>query len=141
MKPLQTRLNLVLERIVAEDFLKSNGLGNEIGFWIFDYPAQHEMIVRGYLKHLDEKLNKRGYRFANINVFEIIVEMLESRGLFDRACTREKQIGVDELRKNMAGPLSQAKVARFIADKIRPETLGFCFVIRHGISLAFSKRT
>lgn len=135
MKPLQNRLNLVLDRIVAEDFLKNNGLGNEVGFWIFDYPAQHEMIVRDYISHLDEKLNKRGYTFATINVFEIIVEMLESRGLFDRACAREKQVGVDELRKTMSGPLSQEKVARFIAEKIKPETLEF--VLMSGMGSAW----
>jgi Domain of unknown function (DUF1788) len=125
MKALQTRLALILERIENPRFLNNDGLGNEIGFWIFDYPAKHELIVRDYLKHLTDKLDKRGYRFCTVNLFETLVEMLASRGLLERTFAREKQVGVDAIRTTLAGPLSQKKVAEFIADKIQPENLDF----------------
>ena len=73
MKALQTRLDLILERIESPKFLKNDGLGNEIGFWVFDYPAKYELIVREHLKHVDEKLNKRGYRFVHLNIFEVFL--------------------------------------------------------------------
>lgn len=50
MKALQTRLDLILERIESPKFLKNDGLGNEIGFWVFDYPAKYELLVREHLK-------------------------------------------------------------------------------------------
>ncbi|KPE59830.1 cytoplasmic protein, partial [Salmonella enterica subsp. enterica serovar Typhimurium] len=34
---LEYRLSQVQSRISEERFLKNNGSGNEIGFWIFDY--------------------------------------------------------------------------------------------------------
>jgi hypothetical protein len=37
-RSLEERLNHILPRITSRDFLDSKGLGNEIGFWIFDYP-------------------------------------------------------------------------------------------------------
>jgi hypothetical protein len=37
------RLNQILPRVTSRDFLESKGLGNEIGFWIFDYPANREL--------------------------------------------------------------------------------------------------
>ncbi|MDO9049822.1 MAG: hypothetical protein Q7U66_19085 [Methylobacter sp.] len=46
MKALQSRLDLILERIENPRFLNNDGLGNEIGFWIFDYPAKQELVVR-----------------------------------------------------------------------------------------------
>ena len=46
---LEERLNQILPRITSRDFLESKGLGNEIGFWIFDYPPDREMDVRGFL--------------------------------------------------------------------------------------------
>lgn len=125
MKALQSRLNLILERIESPKFLKSDGLGNEIGFWVFDYPAKFELIVRDHLKHVDEKLSKRGYRFVHLNIFEVLIEMLEERGLFDRACQREIEVGVDGLRKTLSGPLSQEKVAKYIAEKCRSSELEF----------------
>jgi len=125
MKALQSRLDLILERIENPRFLNNDGLGNEIGFWIFDYPAKHELVVRDYLKHLADKLGKRGYQFINVNIYETIIEMLGSRGLLERTFSREKQVGVDAIRNTLSGPLSQKKIAEFIAEKIQPETLDF----------------
>jgi hypothetical protein len=125
MKALQSRLDLILERIENPRFLNNDGLGNEIGFWIFDYPAKHELVVRDYLKHLADKLGKRGYQFINVNIYETMIEMLASRGLLERTFSREKQVGVDAIRNTLSGPLSQKKIAEFIAENIQPETLDF----------------
>ncbi|HCJ1069246.1 TPA: DUF1788 domain-containing protein [Legionella pneumophila] len=135
MRSLQCRLDLILERIECPKFLKNDGLGNEIGFWIFDYPAKYELIVREHLEYLTDKLLKRRYHFANINIFKVMIDMLESRGLFDRACVREKQIGTDELIKTLAGPLSQQKIAKFIEDKYQPTQ--FEFVLLSGLGSAW----
>ncbi|OOF02299.1 MULTISPECIES: DUF1788 domain-containing protein [unclassified Salinivibrio] len=125
MKALQARLDLILERIETPQFLKNDGLGNEIGFWIFDYPAKFELVLREHLRHVDEKLTKRGYCFAHINIFQVLIEMLEKRDLFDRACQRELQVGVDGVRKTLSGPLSQDKVAKHIANTYQPSELDF----------------
>ena len=45
---LEERLNQILPRVTSRDFLDSKGLGNEIGFWIFDYPPVREMDVRDF---------------------------------------------------------------------------------------------
>lgn len=128
MKALQNRLNVIVDRIESPKFLKSDGLGNEIGFWVFDYPAKLELIVREHLKQVDEKLQKRGYSFVHLNMFQILIDMLEERGLFERACQRERQVGEDGLRKTLAGPLSQEKVAKYIAQKYKPAELEFVLV-------------
>ena len=125
MKALQSRLDLILERIENPRFLNNDGLGNEIGFWIFDYPAKQELAVRDYLIHLIDKLEKHGHTFVTINIYEILVEMLASRGLLERTFSREQQTGVEAVRKTLSGPLSQKKIAEFIADKIKPESLDF----------------
>lgn len=135
MKAVQARLDLVLERLESEKFLTNHSLGNEIGFWIFDYPAKYEIIVREQLNLIDQKLTKRGYRFIHLNLFEVLIEMLEERGLFQRACERELQVGVDGLRKTLAGPLSQDKVAKYIAQKYQPSELEF--VLLSGLGSAW----
>jgi len=137
-KTTQTRLDLVLERIENPKFLKNDGLGNEVGFWIFDYPAQHELIVRENLEHITSKLKKHSHNFEHINIFQILIDMLESRNLLDRTFKREKEVGTDALRKTLAGPLSQEKVAKFIADtllKNKPTPLDF--VILSGLGNAW----
>ena len=117
LKGLQHRLDQVLDSIDNPSLLKNEGLGNEIGFWIFDYPAKFELTVREHIQHISEKLERRGYQFLHINIFQVLVELLESRKLFDRACQREKQVGLETLKNNLSGPLSQDKLAGYIGER------------------------
>lgn len=134
LKVLKERLNQVLEQMESPRFLSSDGLGNEIGFWIFDYPAEHELIVREELQHITKRLQKR-YKFEHLNIFQEIVALLDERGLFERACEREKQVGLEALKKNLSGPLQQDKIARYLADKYNFAELDF--VILSGLGNAW----
>ncbi len=50
---IHERLNQIPERILSTEFLTGQGLGNEIGFWIFDYAPEDELKVREYLHFLE----------------------------------------------------------------------------------------
>lgn len=56
---LQDRLNQIPDKILTEEFLKSQGLGNELGFWIFDYAPEDELQVREYLRFLQGFLARK----------------------------------------------------------------------------------
>lgn len=114
---LDYRLKQLEERISDNRFLKNQGSGNEIGFWIFDYPAQQELQVREYLAFLFKKLEKK-YTFTQLNIFQVIIDMLEERKLFERICQREPELGLETLKKHLAAPLSQKKIAEYIARTV-----------------------
>jgi hypothetical protein len=69
---LQNRLDLILKRLEDPRFLRNDGLGNEIGFWLFDYPAEYEVQVRQHIALLSEKLGKRNRQFACVNIFQVL---------------------------------------------------------------------
>jgi len=50
--PLSERLNKIMPRIVSDEFLSGSGIGNEIAFYIFDYPPEDELRVRDFLRTL-----------------------------------------------------------------------------------------
>ncbi len=135
MKPLQQRLDQILEKIESEAFLSSKGLGNEIAFWVFDYPARQEIQVREHLQFLTDKLNHRGYRFSHLNLFAVVIEMLQERTLLDRAIELEKQQGMRALKKALKAPLDQVRVAEFITRKIEPQQQQF--VLLSGLGSAW----
>jgi hypothetical protein len=114
---LEYRLSQIRDRIAEDRFLKNNGSGNEIGFWIFDYPPQHELQVREHLVYLFRHLEK-DYRFTHLNIFQVIVDMLTERNLFDRVCQQEIKVGTEALKKQLAGPLNQKKIADYIAKNV-----------------------
>jgi hypothetical protein len=84
----EERLNQILPRLASPDVLDNRGAGGEIGFWIFDYPPEHEMQMRSWLADVIEpglhKL-KPGLRFATIDLFECVISLLEERGLLTKA--------------------------------------------------------
>ena len=139
-KRLHERLDEIQPRIESEDFLKNQGLGNEIGFYVFDYPPESELTVREHLEYMTERLDKRGRNFKSINLFEAIIELLDSRKLTERAFKVQKERGDDALFNALKGPLEQNRVADFIASKI---DFSSCeknkteFILLHGLGSAW----
>ncbi|MRI34254.1 DUF1788 domain-containing protein [Endozoicomonas sp. OPT23] len=130
-KQIQNRLNLIQERIESKEFLNNEGLGNEIGFWIFDYLPEYELSVRAHTSEMVQRLEKRGYQFVVINLFEIVIEMLEARRLLDKAFVREVAKGASVLKDALKAPLDQKRIADFISQKFDP--CGQQFVILTGL--------
>jgi hypothetical protein len=134
-KRLHNRLDEIQPKIESEDFLKNQGLGNEIGFYVFDYPPESEILVREHLEYMSERLTKRGRIFKSINLFEAIIELLDSRKLTEKAFKVQKERGDDALFNALKGPLEQNRVAEFISSKINPETTEF--ILLHGLGSAW----
>lgn len=134
-KRLHNRLDEVQPKIESEDFLKNQGLGNEIGFYVFDYPPESEIEVREHLDYMSERLTKRGRIFKSINLFEAVIELLDSRNLTERAFKVQKERGDDALFNALKGPLEQNRVAEFISSKIDLETTEF--ILLHGLGSAW----
>jgi len=55
---LKERLNKILPRLESKEFLENSGLSNEIGFYIFDYPPEEELVVRDHVKMILTRLSK-----------------------------------------------------------------------------------
>ena len=70
---LQDRLNEIIPRLQDKDVLSGAGLGNEIGFYIFDYPPEDELEVREHLQFVIAHLAKvrPDLKIAHINLFEL----------------------------------------------------------------------
>lgn len=72
--------------------------------------------MREHLKYLLRNLEK-DHKFAHLNIFQIIIEMLTERGLFERVCQQEVKVGTEALKKQLVGLLNQKKIADYIAKK------------------------
>ncbi len=135
LKQLQNRLDLILDKLESPEFLQNLGLGNEIGFYVFDYPAEYELVVREQIQFLTDKLANRNHRFASINLFECLIELLQQRNLLDRAFKLQLERGDDALFNALKGPLEQNRVAEFIAEKAQLEHCEF--ILLHGLGSAW----
>ena len=115
---LQDRLNQIPEKILTEEFLKSQGLGNEIGFWIFDYAPEDELQVREYLRFLQGFLARKHsqLKVAHINLLQAMREYLDQRSFTEKAIQMQQTKGDLALLKALSGPLHMDKFAPFLME-------------------------
>ena len=116
---LQERLNQIPKKITSTDFLKSQGLGNEIGFWIFDYKPEYELQVREHVVFLEEMLGKKHseLKVVNVNLLKCLTQYLDERKFTDKAIQLQKEKGDQALLKAMKGPLHMDKFAPYLKEK------------------------
>ena len=89
---LKDRLNQIAEKITSEAFLSGQGLGNEIGFWIFDYPPEHELQVREYLTFLEGVLSRQ-HSELTVDHVNLLRDYLQECGFLDKAIAMQQTKG------------------------------------------------
>lgn len=134
---LDERLNKILEKVTSDDFLGGQGLGNEVPFYAFDYPPQDEMQVREHVRFLEGAISKRrpGLKVAFINLFELLLEMLNNRKLMDKSIDLQAQKGDEALQKALKAPLDAGKVAKELVDRYPPSEFGLLVI--NGVGSAY----
>ena len=120
---LTERLNEILPKLISDEFLSGRGIGNEIGFYIFDYPPEEELRIREHIEFLVKHLPKhrRGLRIKHINLFDFVINHLKERNLLEKALELEKQKGDTFLLKQLEKILHPGKIAPLFAKEAEPE--------------------
>ena len=97
MKSIEERLDILEEKIRAVSFRKNTGLGNEVGYYVFDYEPQQELVVRNRIKNLAESntVLKFGYRLIIYDLYELILQLLDEEEILDDLYDLEEEEGTD----------------------------------------------
>ena len=115
----EERLNQVLPRLVSPDVLSNRGAGGEIGFWIFDYPPEQEMQMRSWITDVIEPgltKQKPGIRFKLVDLFELVIALLEERNLLDKAFAKQMKEGDEAVLKSLRSVLKEDKLAARLVE-------------------------
>ncbi|MDM7943561.1 MAG: DUF1788 domain-containing protein [Hydrogenophaga sp.] len=128
---LEERLNQILPRVTSRDFLESNGLGNEIGFWIFDYPPDRELDVRDFVSGtILPALAKQAppLRTGAVNLLSLVTDLLEERNLLDKAIEMQAGKGDDSTLAALRSVLKEDKLAQKIAAQFEVSSLDLLII-------------
>lgn len=99
MRNLESRLNELEEKIKQPNFRKNKGLGNEVGYYVFDYPAEQELFVRERVRYIEAKYEKYSYDFKIVvfDLYDIIIDLLIQEGFLEICEEFEKTKGFQEI--------------------------------------------
>lgn len=134
----EDRLNQILPRITSEELLTNAGLGNEIGFHVFDYPADREDDMRDFLQTVIEPnlaKHPRPIQFKTVNLFELGIQLLDDRKLLDKVIAMQRDKGNDAALPGLRSVLKEDKVARYLTEQIDVSQLDL--LLMTGIGAAY----
>jgi len=105
MATAKDRFDHLFKVVASERFLKKQGLGNEVPFFICPYPAEEAVGMDMMRATLAKKLENRGVRVFEINLYDLSISLLRDRGIWDDVLAAEPSIGKDELKELLQGVL------------------------------------
>lgn len=141
MIELENRLNKLEEKIKQPNFRKNKGLGNEVGYYVFDYPAEYELLVRERIEYLASKYenDNHDFRIVVFDLYDIIIENLIREGFLDICLDFEKTKGFSEITKavNEMLRMEEDNQSNEILAHIRNNTPSNSIVFLKGVGKCF----
>jgi hypothetical protein len=131
MSQIRKRLDQILPEIKKKDFLSNKGLGNEIGFYLFDYDPKDELIVRDHIDFLIRKMNNNPDTadIVEFDLFNIMIEILEDKGYLEKTFKMEKKkdkIKMVQIIKTTVSIFNNAKLfINYISKRIEKNQIIF----------------
>lgn len=118
------RLDKILDRVTSDAFLANRGLGNEIPFYAFDYPPEREPEVREHIEFLLQRIpaKRPDLRLGHVDLFELILDMLKSRGFYEKTVEMQKLRGDDAVHSALKGPLKADTIAQYFVKHVAPQS-------------------
>ena len=126
MKSLSDRLKELEPKILDINFRTNRGTANEVNFWIVDYDAEDEMQVRDYVDTLAKHINGN-YEDINIKIidlYDIMIDVLEEKGYLDKVIQMEKTKGsyevIEPIKRTLRLTLDNDLVVAKISEGLEP---------------------
>ena len=127
----EERLDQVEIMIKKPSFRQNKGLGNEVGYYIFDYPPEKELQVRERVQYLKEKYESSpdGFRVVVYDLYDIILDTLESKGYVEKTAEMESKKGMERVIRAVGNTMritaEDSLIVHHIKDNTPPNSVVF----------------
>lgn len=136
---LEERLDRVEAIIRKPAFRQNKGLGNEVGYYIFDYPPECEMQVRTRVEYIRKKFegSNDGFRVVVFDLYDIMIDILTQKGYLEKCYEFEQKRGFERITKAVGNTLRLTSADSLIVRYICENTSDNCVVFITGIGKAY----
>jgi len=139
MLTLEERLNEAEALIRKPSFRENKGLGNEVGYYIFDYPAEQELFVRERIEYIRKKNEQSGdeYQIVVFDLYDIILEILQQKGYMEKCYEFEQKKSFDRITKAVGNMLRITAKDSLIVNYIKDRTPEKAIVFLVGVGKCY----
>lgn len=103
--PISRVYDHLLTVISGERFLSMQGLGNEVPFFICPYNPKYASEMEQIQRQLINKLEQKGISILAINLYDLTVELLREREIWDQILEMERSVSKEQLKELLQGVL------------------------------------
>lgn len=116
---LAQSFEVIRSKLRDPEFLACHGLGNEVPFHVFPYDAGSELEVRALLRDLLswDPAGLSPARITHIDLWELICDLCEQRGLIEKLPAFERKRGSDALLARLQTIASPAKLVEHMRER------------------------
>ncbi len=124
MKNLEQRLDIAEQLIKKESFRQNKGLGNEAGYYVFNYPAEEELLIRERIAYMKRKNSHGadGFELVVFDLYDIIIDIIEEEGFLEQCFLFERKSGLDRIVNAIGNLLRINSTDNLIAKHIHDNT-------------------
>lgn len=124
MMSLDERLDKAEEMIQKSSFRENKGLGNEVGYYIFDYPAEKELYIRERIEYIKKKSENSNddFKIVVFDLYDIMIDILKKKGYLEKCYDFEKKRGFDRVSKSISNMLKITSSDSLLINYIEENT-------------------
>ncbi len=127
--PIQKRFEHLLKLIASERFLKKQGLGNEVPFFICPFDPREAVDMEKTRNQLRNQLEHQGIQILDINLYDLAIKLLKDRDIWNRILEMEQTVTKDELKELLQGVLdSEAHLVPAISEEMKKVPFDVMFI-------------
>ena len=139
MTKTEIELGKIESEIRKTSFLNGKGLGNEVSYYVFDYDPKDEIIVREYIDKLVKKDKEfgDGYKLKVYDVYDLMIDLLESEGYLEDCFEMEKNDGMNYLVESVNDLLRMSDNNDYFTEYVEEYTPEKAIVFLIGVGKIF----
>lgn len=105
--------------ISGSRFLNKQGLGNEVPFFICPFEPKYSVEMERLRRQLVNRLDQIGVRILEINLYDLSVELLKERGIWEQILETEEDVSKEQFKELLQGVLDpEAHLVPAIASRL-----------------------
>ncbi|HHX37825.1 MAG TPA: DUF1788 domain-containing protein [Clostridiaceae bacterium] len=131
LNSLYDRLDQVEAIIRQSSFRENKGLGNEVGYYIFDYDPRYELEVRRRIDAIYQRCSEStdAFNLCIFDLYDIIITILEEKSYLEKCYKLEQRRGFDKVSNAVANLMritsTDGLIVEYICERLPEQAILF----------------
>lgn len=110
-------------------FRNMEGLSGEVPFFIYPYEPADALEIAQSKKRIKTKLSQQGIQVLEVNLYDLVIELLKDRGVWDDLIAMEPDTSKEDFREGLRSMLDPGDdLAPLIQDRLKAQPFDIFFL-------------